>query len=166
MQAKDEELDLEAGTRRITLEYLKPQGRVIWSVMAFDAEILEWDLGTIPVPEGHKRHVIKEVGRAGVDRWSLTMLLRLDATAIEAARKRGVDKQTHTELLKLAPGEGVPEAQRDPSRLVVSFSGLDAEVAARRELTPALNKMDGYLLTERPDVDAMLLSVIAGVSQC
>lgn len=134
--------------------------------MAFDAEILEWDLGSIPVPEGHKRHVIKEVGRAGVDSWTLTMLLRLDADALQAARTRGADKGTHTELLKLAPGQGVPDAQRDPSRLVVSFSGLDAEVAARRNLTPALSTMDGYLLSERPDVDAMLLSVIAGVSQC
>jgi hypothetical protein len=146
---------------------------LIWSVMAFDADILEWDLpNVLPPTGGRQRHHVKEVGRAGVDSWSLTMLLRLSPEELAAARARGQDRRPYTHLVTSA--KGAPSTQpRDASRLWIDFSALDAQgmwpssrhLASSRASLGMFEKMDAFLLDQHPEVDSMLLSVVAGVAE-
>lgn len=183
--AVQDELDLDAGTRRVTLDVNHPE--IIWSVLAFDAEILEWDLPVDP-PSGFRRHHIKEVSRYGHNRWSLRMLLKLSATQFEAA-KASVKKSTgmvrnadFLYLIQVDPADPADTvatrfaAQGAPWRLKIDYSGLwregmypmaersgDKEIL-KSEAVSTFRRMDRWLQTEHPEVDAMLLSVVAGVA--
>ncbi|KAI4524854.1 hypothetical protein K525DRAFT_235287 [Schizophyllum commune Loenen D] len=68
-----DERDEKAGTRALTLEMYHPG--LIWSVIAFDAEVLSWDLDNDP-PAGRTRHHIKEASFHGVDRWEVELVVR------------------------------------------------------------------------------------------
>ncbi|KDN48197.1 hypothetical protein K437DRAFT_255620 [Tilletiaria anomala UBC 951] len=171
VQAFDEVLDLQAGTRSLTLQIDHPG--LIWSVVAFDADILEWDLPSDP-PKGRQRHHIKEVSRHGTSQWTIKLLLRMDDAALEAARKRGNDKSAFGKVIKVAPGHGdqAASAERDPSRLWIDFSGLDERgmFPSNRDRQSAnianFARMDAALQEHHPEVDAMLLTVVAGVAVC
>ena len=62
-----------AGIRRVTLEIVHPG--IIWSVIAFDADIISWSLSD-PAPTGPQRHHIKQVSGYGVDRWQVQLVIR------------------------------------------------------------------------------------------
>ncbi|KAL1706111.1 hypothetical protein EV121DRAFT_202026 [Schizophyllum commune] len=68
-----DERDEAKGTRALTLEMYHPG--LIWSVIAFDAEVLSWDLDNDP-PAGRTRHHIKEASFHGVDRWEVELVVR------------------------------------------------------------------------------------------
>lgn len=53
VHATNEVVDPIAGTRKVKLEIEHPG--IIWSVIAFDADVLEWDLSSEP-PKGYQRH--------------------------------------------------------------------------------------------------------------
>lgn len=185
VKAVKDELDLEAGTRSVTLEINHPD--IIWSVIAFDAEILEWDLPVKP-PSGYRRHHIKEVSRYGKDVWSLRLLLRLPPHQVEAAQRLATGKQSKvaspdfSHLIRVDPSNSTDtvfsqyEAANAPWRLRIDFSGLwgegmypMAERSTKREVLEDqavrnLRQMDQWLIKEHPEVDAMLLSVVAGVA--
>uniref|UniRef100_D8PVI5 Peptide hydrolase n=1 Tax=Schizophyllum commune (strain H4-8 / FGSC 9210) TaxID=578458 RepID=D8PVI5_SCHCM len=72
-RAVRDERDEEAGTRALTLEMYHPG--LIWSVIAFDAEVLSWDLDNDP-PAGRTRHHIKEASFHGVDKWEVELVVR------------------------------------------------------------------------------------------
>ena len=175
VQAVDEVLDFKAGTRSLTLQIDHPG--LIWSVVAFDADILEWDLPT-PPPRGYQRHHIKEVSRYGTDRWTIRMLLKLDDAALARARARGQQKASYGELIRVDPSAAGADAtasdRRDPSRLWIDFSGLDEKgrwpAGKERGFGQAniatFAKMDAMLLETHPEVDSMLLSIVAGVAVC
>ena len=168
IHAVDEKIDFEAGTRRVTLEIDHPG--IIWSVIAFDADVLEWNLPSEP-PRGKQRHHIKEVSRYGLTKWSVDLVLKLDDEALAAAKKRKVGAR-FGELVSTANGkEAEAEQLRDPSRLWIDTSGLVSdemfpqhrEEARGRPSMENFVKMDAFLADKHPEVDAMMLSVIAGV---
>ncbi|PWN45424.1 hypothetical protein IE81DRAFT_320179 [Ceraceosorus guamensis] len=171
--SRDEELDLVAGTRRVTIEVKKPG--LIWSVIAFHADVLEWDLpGVSPPAGGRQRHHIKEVGRYGVESWTIRLLLRLDEDARAAAAIRGPDRAPYSASVRVDSATAAEDqVYRNPSRLWIDYSALDAEgmwpnsrhLVESRPSLKTFEKMDRYLAKSHPEVDAMLLSVVAGVAQ-
>lgn len=186
VSAVSESLDLTRGIRNVTLQIDHP--RIIWSVLAFDAEILAWDLPVAP-PEGYRRHHIKEVSRFGQDRWSVALSLKLRPEELEAARIRAGSKgeksgwtamPDHEEVVRVDPLNAADTVSshhlRDVSRLRIDYSGLwgeamypqaekstDAEVLESKGVE-TFRKMDAWLQKEHPEVDAMLLNVVAGVA--
>lgn len=173
--ASKDHIDWEAGTRRVTITL--DRKNIIWSVMAFDAEILEWDL-SIPPPIGWQRHHLKEVSRFGQDSWSVSMLLKLPKEAQGSSKsvpysQQQNDGQKGAAMIREAAG--VP--QRDPTKLWIDYSGLIADgmwpqaarlSAQEQSQYPSLailSQLDQLLKTTHPEVDSMLLSVLAAVAQ-
>lgn len=179
IKAQNEVIDLEQRTRKVTLE-IHHEG-VIWSVIAFDAEILEWNLPSAP-PPGRQRHHIKEVSREGISTWSVDLLIRLDDVALQAARAR---LSTSSKLKKVLSGgdshghlvrttaDGGIDVERDPSRLWIDTSGLVADemfpqhasLSAGRAAMDNFIKMDKFMQTNHPEVDTMMLAVVGAVVQ-
>ncbi|KAF9458872.1 hypothetical protein BDZ94DRAFT_1225561 [Collybia nuda] len=67
--------DFAAGTRSLTLEITHPG--LIWTVIAFDAHVLKWNLDDNP-PDERARHLIKEASFYGKDTWSVDLVVKLD----------------------------------------------------------------------------------------
>ena len=173
VKATNEVIDLEAGTRRLTLQIDHPG--LIWSVVAFDAEVIEWDLPSVP-PAGRQRHHIKEVSRYGMSQWTINLLVKLDDSALGSAKARGQDSSSYGELVTVTPGQGdqTASAERDPSRLWIDYSGLlEQGLYPQKKVSGAgqasiqnFERMDAALQKDHPEVDAMLLSMVAGVAVC
>ncbi|EJD41737.1 hypothetical protein AURDEDRAFT_115343 [Auricularia subglabra TFB-10046 SS5] len=68
-----EAVDLTAGSRGLTLKISHPG--VIWTVLAFDAHVLEWSLSSPPA-NFKTRHHIKEASFYGVDEWTVDLVVR------------------------------------------------------------------------------------------
>ncbi|KAK0554281.1 hypothetical protein OC846_002164 [Tilletia horrida] len=177
IRATDEKLDLEAGTRRIKLIIDHPN--LIWTVISFDGEILEWDLPTEP-PKGWQKHYLKEVSRLGVSTWEINLLLKLDSAGLEAAKRRGQHKGEYGQLVRQPLGAAKPNVERDPSRLLIEYSALDGSAmwpsasqrfyagdkdTLKKASTHLFEKLDKYLLEVHPEMDSMLLPVVAAVAQ-
>ncbi|KAI9452658.1 hypothetical protein BJY52DRAFT_900933, partial [Lactarius psammicola] len=64
-------LDLAAGTRSLTLQITHPG--LIWTVLAFDAHVLQWTLDDAPPNEYTRHH--KGASFHGVDRWTIDLVL-------------------------------------------------------------------------------------------
>ncbi|CBQ69193.1 conserved hypothetical protein [Sporisorium reilianum SRZ2] len=179
VKATNEVVDLQAGTRSLTLEMHHPG--IIWSVVAFDAEILSWNLPSAP-PQGHQRHHLKSVARHGIYTWSVDLVLRLPAHALAAAQLRTPSTGIVSKLKKhtaqgsgrlvKAPHGAEDTVQRDPSRLWIDASGLVADEmfpqhsANAGDDRPAMNtfvKMDALMQEKHPEIDVMMLTVVAGV---
>ncbi|KAJ7597220.1 hypothetical protein C8J56DRAFT_919522 [Mycena floridula] len=73
--AVQDAVDLSHGTRKITLDISHPG--LIWTVLAFDAHVLEWSLDNNP-PDVHTRHHIKEASFFGSDLYSISMTIKVD----------------------------------------------------------------------------------------
>ncbi|EST09337.1 Peptidase M28 [Kalmanozyma brasiliensis GHG001] len=170
VKAVNEVLDVEAGTRSLTLEMTHPG--VIWSVVAFDAEILSWNLPSAP-PAGYQRHHLKSVARHGIYTWSVDLTLRLTPEALTAAKARsgGITslfaKSSSGKLIKSSG-----QVERDPSRLWIDASGLVADEmypqhkqnrGAERPAMETFIKMDELMQKTHPEIDVMMLTVVAGV---
>ncbi|KAJ7197735.1 hypothetical protein GGX14DRAFT_470744 [Mycena pura] len=78
LTAVNDVTDLAAGTRSFTLVVAHPG--LIWTVIAFDAHVLKWNLDDNP-PAEHARHHVKEASFYGVDTWTLDLVVRLPAGA-------------------------------------------------------------------------------------
>ncbi|KAG6901677.1 hypothetical protein C0995_009232 [Termitomyces sp. Mi166 len=76
ISAIDDVKDLAAGTRSLTLQIDHPG--VIWTVVAFDAHVLKWNLDDNP-PSEYARHRVKEASFYGKDTWTIDLVLKLDA---------------------------------------------------------------------------------------
>ncbi|UZJ56054.1 hypothetical protein CBS101457_005374 [Exobasidium rhododendri] len=165
--ATQDHIDWEARTRQVTITIERKN--IIWSVIAFDAEILEWDLG-MPPPVGFQRHHLKEVSRYGQDSWSVSMLLKLPVDATKSTYSPTSKKDS-----LIRESQGVPV--RDPAKLWIDYSGLiadgmwpQAERLSVQEQSKypslsILSRMDNILKRTHPECDSMLLSVLAAVAQ-
>lgn len=144
--------------RKLTLVIDHPG--LIWTVIAFDADIIAWDLPELP-QRGLRRHHVKEVSSYGVDQWKLQVEVQLDDAQFEAAQRR-------SQRRKGQRGPDGEERDAQLAGLTVDFSGLD-----REGMWPAHQK--GYnggkpgmdfmkqLDAVLPDwVDSMLLSAVSG----
>ncbi|SNX83965.1 uncharacterized protein MEPE_02673 [Melanopsichium pennsylvanicum] len=170
VRATNEVLDLEAGTRSLTLEMAHPG--IIWSVVAFDAEIVSWNLPSEP-PSGFQRHHLKSVARHGIYTWSVELTIKLQQDGLVAAKKRSgfFSKKSNGKLIKVKNAD--ENVDRDASRLWIDASGLVADemfpqhkqVAAEGD-RPGIEtfiKMDEYMQNKHPEIDVMMLTVVAGV---
>lgn len=210
VRSHSEVIDINARTRKLTLEVYHPS--IIWSVVAFDAEILAWDLPSTP-PTGYRRHHIKEVSRYGQDTWSVELTLRVQESEVDDLVARQVYEAAQREERERS-GESPPAwkrvasrlvggAKEDPtafshlittnatsgdvrtqydsspalrSRLLVDFSGIwgeamfpqsersKSEVVRGALGVKRFREMDAWLSQKWPEVDAMLLNVVAGVA--
>jgi hypothetical protein len=168
----EEHFDWVAGTRRLKITLRRPN--LIWSVMAFDADILEWDLPSEP-PKGMQRHHLKEVARHGIDEWSVSLVVRLPADVVAAGPSSTSEGQRGKTQNPIRTEHGVPA--RDPSKLWIDYSALigeamwpqadrlDSQRQSRYPSIEILRKLDSVLLQTHPEVDSMLLSVVAAVAQ-
>ncbi|KAG5727720.1 hypothetical protein E4T56_gene20743 [Termitomyces sp. T112] len=68
--------DLVSGTRSLTLQINHPG--LIWTVVAFDAHVLKWNLDGNP-PSEYARHRVKEASFYGKDTWTIDLMLKLDS---------------------------------------------------------------------------------------
>lgn len=184
-----ESFDWEAGLRNVTLHIEHPG--LIWSVVAFDADLVAWDVGPTPPPSGFQRHHIKEVSRFGIEAWDINLLVRLSPDALTAAQKRGAGGKPYSHLIVLPQGgnqgsaaeggNGKPGEQDakqltdlDPSRLRIDFTALDEagmypqkashHQAGAHAHVDTFASLDKFLLESHPEVDAMLLPTVAGVA--
>ncbi|GAA5907624.1 hypothetical protein JCM6882_004426, partial [Rhodosporidiobolus microsporus] len=147
---------------------------VIWPVISFNADVVEWDLPALPERGSHVRHHVKSVASYGVTRFTLSMTVQLTPEEFGAAlredqRRKGQREDASAEDEKLA-------------RIRIDYSGLDvhgmypasahsddpveqlARDAARREkVGMRFFEQFSERLNDEP-VDAMLLSAVAGVA--
>ncbi|KAF8624137.1 hypothetical protein AX17_007200 [Amanita inopinata Kibby_2008] len=70
--------DFASGTRSLTLEVHHPG--LIWTVIAFDAHVLQWTLDDNP-PDEFARHHIKEASFYGTDTWTVDLVTKLDPSS-------------------------------------------------------------------------------------
>lgn len=73
VSAVNDTLDVSKGTRTMTLKIDHPG--IMWTVIAFDAHVLEWTLDNSP-PEEFARHHIKEASFYGTDVWTVDMTIK------------------------------------------------------------------------------------------
>ncbi|KAG1738532.1 hypothetical protein EDB19DRAFT_1714183 [Suillus lakei] len=73
VSAVNDTLDESKGTRSMTLKIDHPG--IMWTVIAFDAHVLEWTLDNSP-PEELARHHIKEASFYGTDVWTVDMTIK------------------------------------------------------------------------------------------
>lgn len=184
VQSLDDTLNLSEGTRTFTIQIHHKD--IIWSVLAFDAHILEWDLPVAVPSGGYQRHHIKEVSRFGKNVWSVRIKIKLQEEELEILRR---DESSATEeerpfshLFSTDPTnkeDSIHEQYRSTSlsarRLLIDYSGLWGAAMwplAERSTDPAViesgavqrfKAMDEWLKEKHPEVDAMLLNVVAGV---
>ncbi|KAG5638589.1 hypothetical protein H0H81_011675 [Sphagnurus paluster] len=74
LEAVNDVRDLNAGTRSLTLQVTHPG--LIWTVVAFDAHVLKWNLDDNP-PDEFARHRVKEASFYGQDTWSIDLVIKV-----------------------------------------------------------------------------------------
>ncbi|KEI41749.1 uncharacterized protein L969DRAFT_15765 [Mixia osmundae IAM 14324] len=155
--AKDSRLNAVKQQRSLTIVIDHPG--IIWSVIAFDGDVVAWDLPS-PAERGHVRHHVKEASSYGNDKWTLDLTLQLDQPAFEAAQRQ-------SQRLKGQRGD-VSEADEALASLRIDFSGLDeqgmhpatSQNSAEKPGVAFFHQLDAALPA---NVDAMLLTAVGGV---
>lgn len=135
VEAVNDTVDLAAGTRSLTLQITHPG--LIWTVLAFDAHVLQWNLDDAP-PNEYTRHHIKGASFYGVDRWSIDLVL--EGTGPLNIEFQAIDEEA------MWPGKKAATEARGGHAMMTLFESVDNWLA--RET--------------RDSVDVMLLATIAG----
>ncbi len=157
---------LNAVTRTRSLELVLSHPSIMWPVMAFDADVVSWDLA-VPAVRGKQRHHVKSVAGFGVDAFSLKLVIKLDDNEFAAAQRNSQRRK----------GQRSDEGKEEDERvggLKVDYSGLDRTgmwPASERHYDPKVERKPGMdffqAFEERlPDyVDAMLLSAVGELTE-
>jgi hypothetical protein len=117
----------------------------IFSVIAFDAHVLQWTLDD-PPPDGYARHHIKEASYFGVDRWSVDLVLQGPAAA---------EPLTINFI-------GIDESAMWPAKKKKAVADLGS--GNGHEIMDLFEKLDGWLMREtHGKVDVMLLATVGGI---
>ncbi|KAJ6577643.1 hypothetical protein B0H19DRAFT_1120767 [Mycena capillaripes] len=132
-------MDLAAGTRSFTLQVNHPG--LIWTVIAFDAHVLKWNLDNNP-PAEYVRHHVKEASFYKADMWSLELVVKLPEDGNPAIFFNFVGLQENA----MWPGKKAVKAQGGPAMKL--FENLDAWLEEKKGGT----------------VDATLLGCVAGTA--
>jgi len=152
---------LNAITRSRSLELVLSHPGIVWSVLAFDAHVLSWDLSEAP-EQTRMRHHVKSVAGFGVSEFKLKLVIKLEDDEFHAAQRNAQRRK----------GQRSDEGKEEDERLgglKVEYSGLDRTgmwPASERHHDPSLEHkpgMDFFKVFEQrlPDyVDAMLLSAV------
>lgn len=154
-------------TRTVTLRLSHPG--LMWSTLSFDADIIEWEFDEAP-PAGFQHHTLKDVSRAGENEYKLTFTYRIDTATAAALKRAGRVSDT---LVRTGPAHTPTPVQ--PGKLRVHYSALDSNgmypqhrgtATAAQVAMPDLEAFDKFIAEKHPEVDAMLLSEVAGVAEC
>lgn len=157
---------LNAITRTRSLELVLAHDGVMWPVLAFDADVVSWDLPQ-PAARGRERHHVKSVAGFGVDEFRLKLVVKLDDAEFAAA-------QRNAQRRKGQRGEEGRDEDEKVGGLRVDFSGLDRTgmwPASGRHYEPGVERKPGMKFFERfeerlPEyVDAMLLSAVGTLAR-
>lgn len=132
---------------------------IIWPVLAFDADVVSWDLPE-PADRGMLRHHVKSVAAWGVSRFTLDVVIALSDKQFEAAVRNDQRRKRQR--------ADASEEDRILGSLKIDFSGLDRHgmyPASSRHRVEGTSKpgMDFFEKMEAklpPEVDAMLLSAV------
>ncbi|KAF7323535.1 Peptide hydrolase [Mycena kentingensis (nom. inval.)] len=138
LSTENDVTDLQAGTRSFTLVVNHPG--LIWTVIAFDAHVLKWNLDDSP-PAEYARHHVKEASFYGATRWTLDLVVKLSPA-----------EDRNKILVNFI---GLQESAMWP--------GKKAGYLARGEGGPAMKlfeRLDGWL---GETVDATLLGCVGGI---
>ncbi|GAA5843912.1 hypothetical protein JCM11251_002246 [Rhodosporidiobolus azoricus] len=159
-------------TRRLELVLDHPG--VIWPVVSFNADVVEWDLPTLPERGAHVRHHVKSVASYGVTKFTLSLTVQLTPDEFGAALREDQRRK----------GQRTDSSAADEAlaRIRIDYSGLDVhgmypasaysddpveratrEAARREKVGMRFFEKFSEKLREEP-VDAMLLSAVAGVA--
>ncbi|THH08417.1 hypothetical protein EW146_g8997 [Bondarzewia mesenterica] len=149
VEAVNDFIDEQARTRSLTLKISHPG--VIWTVIAFDAHVLQWTLDDAP-PDEYTRHHIREASFYGVDTWNVDLVIKIpDALSTAAedgdARSRAALKINFVGVQERAMWPGKAHAKEEGGPLMVLFEKLDKWVDKRAQ----------------GRVDAMLVGSVGGV---
>ncbi|KAH8993018.1 hypothetical protein EDB92DRAFT_1986255 [Lactarius akahatsu] len=136
VEAINDTLDLVAGTRSLTLQITHPG--LIWTVLAFDAHVLQWTLDDAP-PNEFTRHHIKGASFYGIDRWSVDLVL--EGTSPLMINFLAIDEAA------MWPGKKAATEAQGGHAMMTLFESVDNWLA--RET--------------RDSVDVMLLATVGGV---
>ncbi|KAK4057683.1 hypothetical protein OIO90_001331 [Microbotryomycetes sp. JL221] len=147
-------------TRTLDIEMQHPG--IIWPVVAFNGDVISWDLPKPPA-RGHIRHHVKSVAAYGVDLFKLSVVFELTAEEFDAAiRENQRDKNQRGD---------VNARDRQLGRIKVDFSGLDATGMypasswhAESSTKPGMRFFEQFEKRLPDEVDSMLLSAVAGVA--
>jgi hypothetical protein len=133
--------------------------RLIWSVISFQADIVNWDFETNP-SRGVQRHVIKSLSGYGLEEWSLSLSIQLTKEEFEAAQRQ-------SQRAKGQRGDTSEEDER-LGMLEIHFSAID-----RERMWPASQSEDkthmGLSILKKLDestpeqIDHSLFCVVGGV---
>ncbi|CAE6479620.1 unnamed protein product [Rhizoctonia solani] len=142
VKAFDDMLDFATGTRRLTLKISHPG--LIWTVIAFDAWVVNWSLDS-PPPHGVARHHIKEASFYGTNEWSIDLEIKV-------------------------PGLGQGKLTHDP--LKINFVGIEEKAMwpgkKNDRAGPAMDlfeRTDRWFEEKRGGTeDVMLLGCVAGLA--
>lgn len=112
---------LNAVTRARSIKLAIHHPGIIWSVIAFDANVMRWNLPAAPEP-GMIRHHVKEASAYNVSTWELDMELQLDDVQFQAALRQSQRRKGQRKK------DPVAEAEDDRlGGLKIEFSGLDVK---------------------------------------
>ncbi|KAJ7625774.1 hypothetical protein FB45DRAFT_922289 [Roridomyces roridus] len=139
LEAVNDVVDFTAGTRSFTLQIHHPG--LIWTVIAFDAHVLKWNLDDNP-PTEYARHHVKEASFYGVDVWTLDLTIAIPETGNEKIAFNFI---------------GLQESGMWPAKKAVKMEGGPA--------MKLFEELDGWLETKMGgSVDAVLLGCVAGAA--
>ncbi|KAJ7509606.1 hypothetical protein B0H11DRAFT_1960274 [Mycena galericulata] len=143
LEAVDEVVDFAAGTRSFMLRVHHP--KLIWTVIAFDAHVLKWNLDENP-PTEYARHHVKEASYYGAEMWTLELVVKLSENELNAGGGKIAFNYIGLQENAMWPGKKAVKAQGGPAMKL--FEELDGWLERRTGGT----------------VDATLMGCVAGVA--
>ncbi|KAI6096899.1 hypothetical protein EDD16DRAFT_1670945 [Pisolithus croceorrhizus] len=143
--AINDSVDEIAGTRRLTLKIDHPG--IIWTVIAFDAYVLQWTLDNDP-PDKFARHHIREASFYGTDTWHVSMLIKYPTLAPSEGMTNASTQGLKVNFIGIQENQMWPakKSEADGSPVMKLFQELDVW----------LDEMTGG------SVDAALLGCVGG----
>ncbi|GAA5899500.1 Pff1p [Sporobolomyces salmoneus] len=166
-----EKSHLDVVNMRRSIDLVLEHPGVIWPVIAFEADVVSWDLPRAP-ERGMIRHHVKSVASYGINRFPLSVTIQLDPSSFSAALRE--EQRAKNQRIDFSL------ADKELGTLKIDYSGLDplgmypASLVADDDEEQALrdkakeNKLGLRFFKElekrleKEPVDSMLLSAVAG----
>ncbi|KAI9572020.1 hypothetical protein HD554DRAFT_2016273 [Boletus coccyginus] len=128
--ALNDTINEQAGTRKLTLWIDHPG--IIWTVIAFDAHVLEWTLDNNP-PNEFARHHIKEASFYGTDTWTVSMTIKHPPVRDEESATTDTGTALKVDFIgiqekRMWPGK---KAESDGSQAMKLFRAFDEWIEER-----------------------------------
>ncbi|KAG7087620.1 hypothetical protein E1B28_013568 [Marasmius oreades] len=140
--AVNDMIDREAGTRSLKLQVEHPG--LIWTVIAFDAHVLKWNLDDNP-PDEYTRHHVREASFYGTDTWSIDLVVKVEPGSTGSLLVNFIGLQEQG----MWPGKKALMSQGNPGLALRLFERLDSWMDRR---------LDGK-------ADVLLLGCVAGIER-